>query len=114
ISFILMTVVLTVSNRPNLNRLTGLCAGALVATNIVLEAPLSGMSMNPARTVGSATYAHMWTALWVCFVPPLLGMLAAAQLYVATQGGHQVLCAKLHHENPQRCIFQCNYVGSAQ
>jgi aquaporin Z len=58
ITFILMTVVLTVSNRPNLNRLTGLCAGALVASYIVVEAPLSGMSMNPARTVGSAMYAH--------------------------------------------------------
>src|SRR5437870_970531 len=43
ISFLLMTVVLTVSNRPGLNRFTGLCAGALVATCIVFEAPLSGM-----------------------------------------------------------------------
>ena len=58
ISFLLMTVVLTVSNRPGLNRFTGLCAGALVASYIVFEAPLSGMSMNAARTVGSAVYAQ--------------------------------------------------------
>ena len=63
ISFLLMTVVLTVSNRPGLNRFTGLCAGALVASYIVFEAPLSGMSMNAARTVGSAVYAQVWTAL---------------------------------------------------
>jgi aquaporin Z len=108
-TFVLMTVVLTVSNRPGLNRFTGLCAGALVASYIILEAPLSGMSLSPARTVGSAIHAHMWTALWVYFAAPLLGMLAAAQLYVATHGAHRVLCAKLHHENPQRCIFRCNY-----
>jgi aquaporin Z len=38
LSFVLMTVVLAVSNRPALNRFTGLCAGALVAAYIVLEA----------------------------------------------------------------------------
>ncbi|PYN53586.1 MAG: hypothetical protein DMD94_17965 [Candidatus Rokuibacteriota bacterium] len=113
ISFLLMTVVLTVSNRPGLNRFTGLCAGALVASYIVFEAPLSGMSMNAARTVGSAVYAQVWTALWVYFIAPLLGMLAAAQLYVATQGMQRVLCAKLHHDNPQRCIFRCSYGARA-
>ena len=43
----------------------------------------------------------------------ILGMLAAAQLYVATQGMQRVLCAKLHHDNPQRCIFRCNYGARA-
>jgi aquaporin Z len=113
ISFLLMTVVLTVSNRPALNRFTGLCAGALVAGYIVFEAPLSGMSMNAARTMGSAVYAQVWTALWVYFTAPLLGMLAAAQLYVATQGTQRVLCAKLHHDNPHRCIFRCSYGARA-
>jgi aquaporin Z len=113
ISFLLMTVVLTVSNRPGLNRFTGLCAGALVASYIVFEAPLSGMSMNAARTVGSAVYAQAWMALWIYFTAPLLGMLAAAQLYVATQGMQRILCAKLHHDNPQRCIFRCSYGARA-
>jgi aquaporin Z len=113
-TFVLMTAVLTLSNRPALNRFTGLCAGALVASYIVLEAPLSGMSLNPARTVGSAVHAHVWTALWVYITAPLVGMLAAAQLYVATRGTPRVLCAKLHHENPQRCIFQCNYGARAR
>ena len=109
-----MIVVLTVSNRPGLNRFTGLCAGALVASYIVFEAPLSGMSMNAARTVGSPMYAQVWTALWIYFTAPLLGMLAAAQLYVATQGLQRVLCAKLHHDNSQPCIFRCSYGARAQ
>ena len=109
ISFLLMIVVLTVSNRPALNRFTGFCAGALVASYIVFEAPLSGMSMNAARTVGSAVYAQAWMALWVYFIAPLLGMLAAAQVYVKTQGMQKVFCAKLHHDNTQRCIFRCSY-----
>jgi aquaporin Z len=108
-SLALMSVVLIVSNRPRLNRFTGLCAGSLVAGYIVFEAPLSGMSMNAARTLGSAVYAETWTALWIYFTAPLLGMLAAAQLYVRIGGKPRVLCAKLHHENTQRCIFRCHY-----
>ena len=113
-TFVLMTVVLTVSNRPRLNRFAGFFAGALVASFIVLEAPLSGMSLNPARTAGSAAYARVWTALWMYFSAPLLGMLAAAQLYVTTRGLQTVLCAKLHHENPQPCIFRCDYGARAR
>jgi aquaporin Z len=108
-TFVLMTVILIVTNRPGLNRFTGLFAGMLVASYIVFEAPVSGMSLNPARSLGSAVHAHVWTALWVYFTAPLLGMLAAAQLYVSTRGLDAVLCAKLHHENSQRCIFRCNY-----
>jgi len=44
IAFVLMSVVLRVSNTPHLARYTGLFAGALVATYITLESPLSGMS----------------------------------------------------------------------
>jgi aquaporin Z len=108
-TFVLMTVILIATNRPGLNRFTGVFAGMLVASYIVFEAPVSGMSLNPARTLGSAVHAHVWTALWVYFTAPLLGMLAAAQLYVSTRGLDAVLCAKLHHENLQRCIFRCNY-----
>jgi aquaporin Z len=108
-AFILMSVVLRVSNTPRLARLTGLCAGALVATYITLEAPLSGMSMNPARSFGSALAARLWTALWIYFTAPPLGMLAAAELYRRQQGAHAVICAKLHHHNSRRCIFRCGY-----
>jgi len=50
IAFILMTVILYVSNNSRLHKLTGLCAGALVMDLHHFEAPISGMSMNPARS----------------------------------------------------------------
>src|SRR5262249_45187459 len=61
IAFGLMTTVLHVSNTPRLARFTGIFAGCLVATYITFEAPFSGMSMNPARTFGSAFVGHVWT-----------------------------------------------------
>jgi aquaporin Z len=109
ISFILMSVLLRVSNTPPWARYTPLFAGVLVATYITLEAPLSGMSMNPTRTFGSALAAQLWTSLWLYFTAPPLGMLAAAAVYRWPQGAHAVLCARLHHHNDKRCIFRCDY-----
>lgn len=108
ISCLLVLVVLAVSNHPRWAAYTGVCAGLLVASYITFEAPLSGMSMNPARTFGSALFAGNWTALWIYFTAPLLGMLAAAQLYLVRRGRQAVACAKLHHQNTKRCIF-CEY-----
>jgi aquaporin Z len=109
ISFLLMSVVLRVSNKARLARFTGLFAGALVAVYISLEAPLSGMSMNPARTLGSALAAHAWASLWIYFTAPPLGMLLAGEVYLRFRGRHKVFCAKLYHHDSKRCIFRCNY-----
>jgi aquaporin Z len=109
ISFILMTTVLFVSNRETLARYTPYFAGALVAIYITFEAPLSGMSMNPARTFGSAFHAVYWHALWIYFTAPPLGMLAAAEVFLRAHGGVPPICAKLHHANNKRCIFHCGY-----
>ena len=109
ITFLLMTVILHASNNPRVNQYTGIFAGILVMLYISIEAPISGMSMNPARTFGSALSAANWTALWIYFIAPPLGMLAAAEFYVRRHGLKRVLCAKLHHANSERCIFRCNY-----
>lgn len=110
ISFLLMSVVLRVSNHPRWNRWTGVCAGLLVASFITFEAPVSGMSMNPARTFGSAAGAGSWDALWIYFTAPVLGMLAAAEVYRRRgDGARAVYCAKLHHANRKRCIFRCDF-----
>jgi aquaporin Z len=105
ITFILMTVILNISNSARFHKLTGVCAGVLVAIYITIEAPISGMSTNPARTFASAMPAHHWHALWIYFTAPLIGMLAAAEVYVQSKGTQSVACAKLHHDNSTRCIF---------
>ncbi len=64
------------------------------------------MSMNPARTLGSAVPPALWTGLWIYFLAPPLGMLAAAAVYRAL--GSRIACAKYHHQNTKRCIF-CEY-----
>lgn len=106
IAFVLMSVVLNVSSREKLARFTGVAAGILVATFITFEAPLSGMSMNPARTLGSAWNAHLWTGIWIYLLVPPLAMLSAAELFLATRAPSG--CAKLNHAAGVRCIF-CDF-----
>lgn len=108
ISFGLMLVVLGLSNSKRWAKLTGLGAGLMVAIFITVEAPLSGMSMNPARTVASAFPGSNWMHLWIYFAAPIAGMLGAAQVYIWWQGRGPVGCAKLQHSAGQRCIH-CGY-----
>jgi aquaporin Z len=112
ISFGMMLLVLGTSNIRRLARFTGAFAGLLIAAYITVEDPLSGMSMNPARTLGPALLAHTGGSLWIYFIAPPLGMLLAAELFVRVAGAQRVRCAKLHHPSGVRCIFRCRYMES--
>jgi aquaporin Z len=112
ISFLLMLTVLAISNAPGVERFTGLAAAVLVAAFIIVEAPLSGMSMNPARTLASALFAHS-AGLWIYFTAPPLGMFAAAEVFLRAAGRDRVRCAKLHHPRGVPCIFHCGHMESA-
>lgn len=105
ISFVLMTTILFVTNNAKLARYTPYFVGALYAIYIAFETPLSGMSMNPARTFGSAFRATYWHAIWIYFIAPTLGMLCAAEVFLQVRNGAPPYCAKLHHANNKRCIF---------
>jgi aquaporin Z len=109
IAFGMMFMVLFVSNDAVLTLYTGLFAGILVAFYITFEAPLSGMSLNPARTFGSALVARHWKALWVYLTAPVLGMLLASGVYSALPAHNHVYCAKLDHCNDRPCMFRCEF-----
>jgi len=81
-SFALMTLILVLSSRPRWAPYTGLAVAITVAVFTAAAAPLSGMSMNPARTLGPAIFSREWHDTWIYFVAPPLGMLLAAGAYV--------------------------------
>lgn len=105
ISFLLMSMVLHITNHPRLSRFTGLFAGLLVATYITFESPYSGMSMNPARTFASALPSGIWTGFWIYLVVPPLAMLSAAEFYTRTGSGRQIMCCKMSHNPRKDCTF---------
>lgn len=107
-SFGLMLLVLSATSVPRVMRLTGVFAGCLVALYITVEAPLSGMSLNPARTTSSALVGDRWDDAWIYFLAPPLGMLLAAEAYRRLRRGRPVGCAKIDHSPHHRCIH-CGY-----
>ena len=62
-----------------------------------------------ARTLASAVPAGVWTSLWIYVAAPVVGMLAAVQLYARHH--RPVHCAKLYHPRGVRCIFRCDYAA---
>ena len=109
----LMLMILVTTNSRRLAPYTGLFAALMIALYITVESPLSGMSMNPARSLGTALPARIFTALWIYFMAPLAGMLLAAEVYVRLWGKRRVLCAKLQHDRTGRCLFRCAYKETA-
>lgn len=101
-AFVMMAMVLTVSNS-RFADFTGLGAGLLVASYITWEAPISGMSLNPARTLASAVPAMDFTALWLYLLAPPIGMLLAAEAFTAFRAARA--CPKYQHAGAKRCIF---------
>ncbi|HYC77150.1 MAG TPA: aquaporin [Planctomycetota bacterium] len=105
IAFVLLSATAATAARPKLERYTGCVAAALVALYIVFEAPLSGMSLNPARTFGSAVFAGGWRDFWIYLSAPVAGMLLAAEARLRLVGRGASGCAKLRHDSRGGCIF---------
>ena len=105
VSFLLMMTILVVSNDRVLAPYTRYFAALLIATGIAFESPVSGMSANPARTLGPAVCGGFWQSLWIYFTAPILGMLAAGEVFLLARSGRGPYCAKLDHQNDKRCIF---------
>jgi aquaporin Z len=80
ISFLIFFSLLVTYHSPVLRPWIGFVAGVHLCLFITFEAPFSGMSLNPARTVASAVPARSWMALWLYFVAPPVAMYLAAQL----------------------------------
>jgi hypothetical protein len=68
----------------------------LVACFVTFEAPLSGMSMNPARSLASAAPAGLWQHFWIYVLAPVLGMASAALLRPADWRGPDAVRRRLN------------------
>jgi aquaporin NIP len=73
---ILMWVILSVSHGAKERGITaGLAIGSVVGLEALFAGPISGASMNPARSLAPAVVALEWTALWLYVAAPVCGAL---------------------------------------
>jgi len=82
LSFALMFVIMAIASGERVSHGVGaLAIGLTVGFCALVGGPLTGASMNPARSLGPAAISGEWHAHWVYWVAPMLGALAAASLY---------------------------------
>ncbi|KAL0011453.1 hypothetical protein SO802_006561 [Lithocarpus litseifolius] len=82
ITFYLMFVISGVStdNRA-IGELAGLAVGATVLLNVMFSGPITGASMNPARSLGPAIVHSEYRGIWIYMVAPILGAISGAWVY---------------------------------
>lgn len=89
-TFLLGLVIVAVATDDRVPRaVTGLAIGLAVGVGALFAGPLSGGSMNPARTLGPALVAARYEGLWVYVLGPVLGALAAMGAYGWIRGEAQ-------------------------
>ncbi|XP_060193016.1 probable aquaporin NIP-type [Lycium barbarum] len=82
ISFLLMFVISGVATDDRaIGQVAGIAVGMTITLNVFVAGPISGASMNPARSIGPAVVKHVYKGLWVYVVGPIIGTLAGAFVY---------------------------------
>ena len=82
ITFILVFVVIAVATDPRVEAATaGIAVGFALTSAIFIGGPVTGASLNPARSLGPAVVAGTYSDLWIYIVGPIVGGVAAAFLY---------------------------------
>ncbi|XP_008802606.2 aquaporin NIP2-1-like [Phoenix dactylifera] len=82
VTFCMMFVTLAVATDTKaVGELAGLAVGSSVCITSILAGPVSGGSMNPARTLGPAIASKNYNSLWVYFLGPVLGTLSGGSAY---------------------------------
>lgn len=82
LSFALMLVIMAVATDERVAEgFAALGVGLTVGFCALMGGPLTGASMNPARSFGPALVGMQWRSHWIYWVAPVAGMLAAARLY---------------------------------
>ena len=107
ITFLLVLSIFIFLSSHRLMHWTPLMTWLLVATIVWLEAPISGASLSPARSIGPALVSWYWKDQWLyCIAPPMGAMLAVATFRLVAMGEREILTGKLFHVPNYRCIFK--------
>ena len=88
LTFSLMFVIMAVVSNPGkIGSASGMVIGGTVALGVLVGGPISGGSMNPARSLGPALIGWTWTAHWLYWAGPLLGATLGASAYKLLEKG---------------------------
>ena len=100
LTFFLMFVIMAMATDTRaVGQAAALAIGATVGLEALFAGPISGASMNPARSLGPALVGWTWTAQWVYLLAPLLGAAAGACVYRWLREASQTTSVSSSEEN---------------
>ncbi|HZT97570.1 MAG TPA: aquaporin [Chloroflexota bacterium] len=89
LTFLLVTVILaTAANFKIVGHNAALAVAGTIALDGLFAAPISGASMNPARSLGPALVGGSLDSVWIYIVGPMVGALAAVAFAWLFRGPH--------------------------
>ncbi len=85
LTFVFVSVVLLATHKAAIQGAAGVAIGMTLAVVHLVGIPLTGTSVNPARSLGPALFVggHAMSQIWLFLVAPLIGGLVAALLHMA-------------------------------
>ncbi len=116
-TFTLVILLLAFLGHKKIRNYTPLMLPFLYAAMVFLEAPLSGTSTNPARSLGPAVVAKEWHLWWVYWVGPTAGAVLAVAVHLGTWlRTLEIDVAKLYHftHDPRSVFHWDRHQGGGQ
>jgi MIP family channel proteins len=87
LTFFLMFVIMAVATDVRaVGQAAAIAIGGTVGLEALFAGPISGASMNPARSLAPALVSWTWTSQWLYVVGPIVGALVGALVYVVIRG----------------------------
>jgi aquaporin Z len=94
-TFVMVSLLIVFLGFRRIRRFTPAMFPVLYAIMVPLEAAISGISTNPARSFGPAVVSGQWQAWWIYWVGPILGALLAS--LACSMLAKRITVAKLYH-----------------
>lgn len=87
--FLMFVIMAVATDVRAVGQAAAIAIGGTVGLEAIFAGPISGASMNPARSLGPALVSGTWDAQWLYIAGPMLGALAGAVLYVVVRDSPQ-------------------------
>jgi len=86
-AFLMFVVVAVATDTRAVGEAAAIAIGATVGLDAMFDGPITGASMNPARSLGPAIAAGDFTSIWIYLIAPSVGAVVAAATYQFLRAG---------------------------
>lgn len=87
-AFLMFVIMAVATDTRAVGAAAAIAIGGTVGLDAIFGGPVTGASMNPARSLGPALASGTWTDFWVYLVGPLVGAALGALAYQIVRGEH--------------------------